>query len=74
MSLLELDTRGMRCPLPLLKAKKALTGLVSGDQLKVFATDQGSVRDFKVFAEHSSHSLLSSVEEDGLYIHVLEKA
>ena len=69
----ELDTRGLRCPLPLLKAKRALAELESGAMLRVFATDRGSVRDFKVYAELSGHRLISSVEEDDVFIHVLEK-
>ncbi|MFT5484841.1 MAG: tRNA 2-thiouridine synthesizing protein A [Halieaceae bacterium] len=69
----ELDTRGLRCPLPLLKAKRALVELESGALLRIFSTDRGSVRDFKVYAELSGHQLISSVEENGIFIHVLEK-
>jgi tRNA 2-thiouridine synthesizing protein A len=69
----ELDARELQCPLPLLKAKRALGELESGDVLRVYATDTGSVRDFRVFAEHSGNRLLSSVEEEGVYVHVLQK-
>ena len=69
----ELDARELQCPLPLLKAKRALGDLESGDVLRVYATDTGSVRDFQVFAEHSGNRLLSSVEEGGVYVHVLQK-
>ncbi len=69
----ELDATGLQCPLPLLKAKRALSELASGECLRVFATDRGSVRDFKVYADHSGHSLLSSDEEDGVFIYVLQK-
>ncbi len=69
----ELDTCGLQCPMPLLKAKRALNGMAAGERLRVLATDQGSVRDFKVFAQQSGHLLLSSDERDGVYIHVLEK-
>jgi len=69
----ELDTRGLDCPLPLLKAKQALNRLASGEQLRVLATDPGSQRDFRVFAEQSGHALLSSETRDGEFIYVLRK-
>ena len=69
----ELDTSGLRCPLPLLKAMQALNSLASGDCLLVRATDPGSVRDFKVFADHSGHELLESSERDGVYSYRLRK-
>jgi tRNA 2-thiouridine synthesizing protein A len=70
---LELDTRGLACPLPLLKAKQALNKMASGEQLRVQATDPGSQRDFRVFAELSGHRLLASDERDGVFCYVLEK-
>lgn len=70
----EVDATGLQCPMPLLMAKRALNALASGEQLRVIATDQGSVRDFRVFAEQSGHSLLASEERDGTYIHLLQKA
>ena len=70
---IELDTKGLQCPMPLLKAKRALNAMQSGQQLRVLATDQGSVRDFRVFAEQSGHQLLSSDEREGVYIHLLQK-
>ena len=54
----ELDTRGMNCPLPILKAKKALAEMSSGDVLKVVATDPGSMRDFQAFARQTGNELL----------------
>lgn len=60
--------------MPLLKAKLALNGLESGDTLKVHATDAGSVKDFKTFAELSGHRLLSSENTDGVYTYILQKA
>ena len=69
----ELDTKGLQCPMPLLKAKRALNGMVAGQRLRVLATDQGSVRDFRVFAEQSGHLLLSSEEKEGVYTYLLEK-
>ncbi len=71
---LEVDARGDQCPMPLLKAKRALNGMDSGQHLRVRATDQGSVRDFQVFAEQSGHALVSSEEVEGVYIHVIRKA
>jgi tRNA 2-thiouridine synthesizing protein A len=55
----ELDTRGLNCPLPILKAKKALTEMLSGEVLKVVATDPGSVRDFQAFARQTGNELVS---------------
>lgn len=58
----ELDARGLNCPLPILRAKKALTELKSGDVLKILATDPGSVKDFAAFARQTGNELLSSEE------------
>ena len=69
----ELDTRGLDCPLPLLKAKQALNRMASGERLQVLATDPGSQRDFRVFAEQSGHRLLQSVVRDGEFFYELEK-
>ena len=71
--IIELDTTGLECPMPLLKAKRALNGMRSGEQLRVTATDQGSVRDFRVFAEQSGHLLVASGHEGGIYTHLLQK-
>jgi tRNA 2-thiouridine synthesizing protein A len=70
---LEVDASGLRCPLPLLKAKQALNNLQSGERVKVVATDAGSVRDFHAFAELSGNSILSFTERAGLYEYVLQK-
>ncbi len=69
----ELDTRGLVCPMPLLKAKRALSTMEVGQCLQVLSTDQGSVRDFRVFAEQSGHLLLASDEAEGVYRHLLKK-
>ena len=69
----ELDTSGDNCPMPLLKAKRALNQMQVGQQLRVRATDRGSVRDFKVFAQQSGNTLVSTEEQDGVYIHLLVK-
>lgn len=69
----EVDARGMSCPLPLLKAKKALNGMAAGERLRVLSTDAGSVRDFRVFCEQSGNLLLESGESEGVYVYVLQK-
>jgi tRNA 2-thiouridine synthesizing protein A len=69
----EVDAKGLSCPLPLLKAKQALNRMNKGEMLVVWATDAGSVRDFKVFAEQSGNRLLESSEQDGVYRYLLLK-
>ena len=69
----ELDTRGLSCPLPILKTKKALNDLVSGQVLKIVATDPGSVKDMQAFANQTGHPLLSSTEEDKAFVFFLRK-
>jgi tRNA 2-thiouridine synthesizing protein A len=58
----ELDARGLNCPLPILRTKKALTDLQSGQVLKILATDPGSVKDFQTFSKQTGHALLSHDE------------
>ena len=72
-NLVELDATGLLCPMPLLKAKRALNAMASGEKLRVTATDHGSGRDFQVFAEQSGHILLASDEANGIYVHILQK-
>ncbi len=72
--LIEVDATGLACPMPLLKAKRALNAMQIGQHLRVLATDQGSVRDFRVFAEQSGHRLLDSTETEGVYIYLLQKS
>ncbi len=67
----ELDTRGLNCPLPILKAKKALADMNAGDVLKVVATDPGSVRDFQAFARQTGHVLVEQQDSDDEFIHYL---
>lgn len=71
---IEVDARGLDCPMPLLKAKRALNSMQSGQRLCVLATDQGSQRDFRVFSEQSGHLLLASNELDGVYSYLLQKS
>lgn len=68
-----LDAQGLNCPMPLLKAKKALNEMSAGQHLRVIATDPGSVRDFEVFSRQSGHALLESTEEEGKFYYVLRK-
>jgi tRNA 2-thiouridine synthesizing protein A len=69
----EVDTRGLNCPLPILKAKKALAEMNSGQLLKVVATDAGSVRDFQAFAKQTGNELVEQQTVGEEYIHVLRR-
>jgi tRNA 2-thiouridine synthesizing protein A len=60
----ELDARGLNCPLPILRAKKALTEMTTGQVLRIVATDPGSVKDFQAFAKQTGNELLSSAENN----------
>ena len=73
MSLTELDTKGLKCPLPVLKARKALKSLSSGDVLEVLATDPSAVADFQAFCQTTGHALLDWQESDGVYRFQIEK-
>jgi len=69
----EVDARGLNCPLPILKAKKALAELQSGELLKVVATDPGSVRDFQAFARQSGNELVAQKTEGEEFVHWLRR-
>ncbi len=69
----EIDTRGLNCPLPILKAKKALADMASGELLKVLATDAGSVRDFQAFAKQTGNELVDQQTVGEEFIHVLRR-
>jgi tRNA 2-thiouridine synthesizing protein A len=69
----ELDARGLSCPLPILKTKKSLNELTSGQVLKVVATDPGSVKDMQAFANQTGNPLLSTAEENKTYVFYLKK-
>jgi tRNA 2-thiouridine synthesizing protein A len=69
----EIDTRGLNCPLPILKAKKALAELVTGQTLKVISTDAGSVRDFQAFAKQTGNELIDQQTVGEEYIHVMRR-
>lgn len=69
----EVDTRGMACPLPILKAKRALTEVSSGDVVRIVATDPASVRDFQIFARQTGNDLIDQSNRGEEYIHVLRR-
>lgn len=69
----EIDTRGLNCPLPILKAKKALADMQSGQLLKVVSTDAGSVRDFQAFAKQTGNELVEQQTAGAEYVHVLRR-
>jgi TusA-related sulfurtransferase len=69
----ELDTRGLNCPLPILKAKKSLGEMTSGQLLRVVSTDAGSLRDFQAFARQTGNDLVEQQTLGAEYIHVLRR-
>ncbi|WP_457426474.1 sulfurtransferase TusA family protein [Roseateles sp. P5_E7] len=69
----EIDTRGLNCPLPILKAKKALADMLSGDLLRVVATDPSSMRDFQAFARQTGNELVQQEIAGTEFIHVLRR-
>ena len=69
----ELDARGLHCPLPILKAKKALAELQSGEVLRIMATDPGSVRDFQAFAKQTGNALLSHVQTGHEFVFLMRR-
>jgi tRNA 2-thiouridine synthesizing protein A len=69
----ELDARGLNCPLPILKTKKSLADMASGQVLKVISTDCGSVKDMQAFSSQTGNPLLEQTEENGEYIFFVQK-
>jgi tRNA 2-thiouridine synthesizing protein A len=69
----ELDASGLNCPLPILKAKKVLNDMESGQLLRVVATDPGSMRDFQAFARQTGNELIDQHQEDKRFIHVMRR-
>jgi tRNA 2-thiouridine synthesizing protein A len=69
----ELDARGLNCPLPILRAKKALGEVESGQVLKILSTDPGSVKDFAAFAKQTGNELLSTAEAGGEFTFFMKK-
>ena len=69
----EIDTRGLNCPLPILKAKKALAEMQSGELLRVVSTDPGSMRDFQAFARQTGNELVEQSTLDDEFVHYLRR-
>ena len=69
----QIDTRGLNCPLPILRTKKTLAEMTSGKVLKVLATDPGSVKDFEAFSRQTGNELLSQSEANGEFIFFVKK-
>ena len=69
----ELDARGLNCPLPILRTKKSLAELASGQILKISATDPGSVKDMQAFAKQTGNELLSTAEDGGEFVFLMRK-
>ena len=69
-----LDTKGLNCPLPILKAKKAISQMDTGQTLEVHSTDPGAVMDFEALSRQTGHQLLESRQEEGIYVFLLQKA
>lgn len=70
----ELDATGLNCPLPILRAKKSLAAIDTGQILKIIATDPGSVKDFEAFAKQTGNELLDSTEENGKFVFFMKKS
>jgi tRNA 2-thiouridine synthesizing protein A len=69
----QLDTRGLNCPLPILKTKKALADMVTGEVLRVVSTDPGSTRDFQAFARQTGNELVEQTQNGNEFVHVLRR-
>lgn len=69
----EIDTRGLNCPLPILRAKKALSDMTTGQVLKIVATDPGSVRDFQAFCKQTGNELLLQLTAGKEFLHFLRR-
>ena len=70
---IDVDARGLNCPLPILKAKEALSGLQSGQTVRIVSTDAGSVRDFQAFARQTGNELLEQQTEGAEFIHLMRR-
>jgi tRNA 2-thiouridine synthesizing protein A len=68
-----LDTKGLNCPLPILKAKKAIAGVPTGGTLEILATDPGSMKDFQSFCRQTGHELVSSTQEGNVFKFVIKR-
>jgi len=70
---MELDARGLNCPLPILRAKKSISSLAAGEVLRVVATDPGSVKDFSAFCKQTGNELLETSEQNGEFLFLIKK-
>ncbi len=70
----EIDASGLNCPLPILRARKALMDMTRGQTLRIISTDPGSIKDFEAFSKQTNNALLSSGEEGGKFIFVIKKS
>ena len=70
----ELDTSGLNCPLPIIKAKKEINGMDAGQTLKIISTDPGAVKDFESFATQTGNELLNTEEKDNKFYFLLKKS
>ncbi|MEK9678562.1 MAG: sulfurtransferase TusA family protein [Rhodospirillaceae bacterium] len=73
MASVEIDTKGMNCPIPIVKTKKALKKLEVGDEVRVEATDPGSVADFNAFCRSTGNELVDSSKDGGVYVFLIKK-
>ena len=69
----EVDARGLNCPLPILRTKKALNDMKSGQVLRILATDPTALRDFQAFAKQTGNELLQHIEQDGVFSFLLRR-
>ncbi len=69
---IEVDAAGLNCPVPVLRAKKAITGLSSGQVMKLLSTDPGSIKDFEAFCRQTGHALLAQEENDGTFVFYIQ--
>lgn len=72
-NVLKVDTKGLKCPLPVIRVKKAITGIDIGQIIEVEATDPGSMADFKAWARATGHELLAAEEQDQVFIYRIKK-
>lgn len=70
---MELDARGLNCPLPILRAKKTIAQMSTGQVLRITATDPGAVKDFEAFCKQTGNELLQSGDENGEFVFLLKK-
>jgi TusA-related sulfurtransferase len=69
----ELDTQGLSCPLPILKTKKALANMLSGQIVRITSTDAGAVRDFQIFTKQTGHTLLGQYMHGAICVHIVQR-